>query len=133
MERMFEAAGGTLAVFIPTSRGLVIAADMRQSPSGIFCDGIEKILIPACPARTAVVVTGLATSLRDTSNVPPDELCEFMARTPAPIDFGRSAIEFLVSQNVPLAELSGEGLTDKIYQDILPYMVAGNLRAFVGT
>lgn len=103
-------------------------------PSGIFCDGINKILVPTRPARTAVVVvTGPATSLRDTTNVPTSELCEYLARTPAPIDFGRSAVEFLTSQNMPLAQLSGTGLTDKIYHDILPYLQAGNLRDFEGT
>jgi hypothetical protein len=125
MGKTFEPSGGTLAIFIPTNAGLVIAADMRQSPSGIFCDGINKILVPTRPARTAVVVTGPATSLRDTTNVPASELCEYLACTPAPIDFGRSAVEFLTSQNMPLAQLSGTGLTDKIYHDILPYLQAG--------
>jgi hypothetical protein len=129
----YSSAGGTLAIFIPTRSGLVIAADMRQSPQGIFCDGINKILIPKRPARTAVVVTGPATSLRDTSKIPANELCAYLAQNPAPIDFARSAVEFLESQNVPLDKLSGNGLTDKIYADILPYLTAGNLRAYVGT
>jgi hypothetical protein len=129
----YSSSGGTLAIFIPTRSGLVIAADMRQSPQGVFCDGINKILIPKRPARTAVVVTGPATSLRDTSKIPKNELCAYLAQNPAPIDFGRSAVEFLESQNVPLDKLSGNGLTDKIYADILPYLTAGNLRAYVGT
>src|SRR6185437_13249107 len=73
----FSGAGGTLALFVPTRSGLVIAADMRQSPHGVFCDGINKILLPSRP-RTAVVVTGNIT-LQDTSNVPKAELCDFLA------------------------------------------------------
>src|SRR5882724_3644316 len=36
MGKTFEPSGGTLAIFIPTSAGLVIAADMRQSPLAFF-------------------------------------------------------------------------------------------------
>jgi hypothetical protein len=83
----YSAVGGTLAIFIPTRSGLVIAADMRTSPQGVFCDGINKILIPKRPPHTAVVVTGSATILRDTSTIPLSELCAYIARTAAPIDF----------------------------------------------
>lgn len=44
-------------------------------------------------------------------------MSKFLARPPpAPIDFGKSDIEFLESQNGPLAQPDGEGPTDKIYQ-----------------
>lgn len=128
----FSSAGGTLAILIPTQSGLVVAADMRQTPKGIFCDGINKILIPKRPARTAVVVTGLAT-LSDMSAVPANELCAYLAQNASPIDFGRSAIEFLESQNVAVDKFSGDGLTEKIYADVLPYLKAGNLRDHMGT
>ena len=127
-----SAAGGTLAIFIPTQSGLVIAADMRQSPKGIFCDGINKILIPKRPAHTAVVVTGFVT-LSDTSNISPDQLCAHLANNPAPINFGRSAVEFLELQNVPIEEFNGNALADKIYAEIQPYLVAGHLRPLIGT
>jgi hypothetical protein len=126
----FSGAGGTLAIFIPAHSGLVIAADMRQSPQGVFCDGINKILLPSRP-RTAVVVTGNIT-LQDTSNIPKGELCDFLAKNRAPIDFGRSAREFLDSTSAPFSELSWSALTDQIYQSIAPYITAGNLNLFFG-
>jgi len=127
----FSAAGGTLAIFVPTRTGLVIAADMRQSPQGVFCDGINKILVPGRP-RTAVVVTGNIT-LQDTSNIPKAQLCDYLAKNRAPIDFGRSAREFLDSTTAPFAELNWAALTDQIYQSIVPYIKAGNLNPFFGT
>ena len=127
----FSAAGGTLAVFIPTNSGLVIAAAMRQTPKGIFCDGINKILIPDRP-RTAVIVTGYIT-LQDTSHVPNADLCAFLAKNPAPIDFGRSTLDFLKAENRNFDDINGQALTDRIYSDILPYIREGNLRPFFGT
>jgi hypothetical protein len=127
----FSAAGGTLAVFIPTNSGLVIAADMRQTPKGIFCDGINKILIAGRP-RTAVVVTGYIT-LQDTNHVPDADLCAFLAKNPAPIDFGRSALDFLKAENRNFDDINGQALTDRIYNDILPYLREGKLRPFFGT
>lgn len=127
----FSGAGGTLAIFVPTRGGLVIAADMRQSPGGIFCDGINKILLPRRP-RTAVVVTGNIT-LQNTSNIPKTDLCDYLAKNRAPIDFGRSALEFLDSTSAPFAELDWAALTDHIYESIVPYIKAGNLNPFFGT
>lgn len=127
----FTGAGGTLAVFIPTNAGLVIAADMRQSPKGLFCDGINKILLPHRP-RTAVVVTGFV-SLSDTANVPQTELCEFLAKNPAPIDFGRLARNFLDNSSAPFSELNWTVLANDIDQSIAPFIKAGNLNGFFGT
>jgi hypothetical protein len=41
--------------------------------------------------------------------------------------------EARLNSYVSLDELSGNGLTAKIHNDILPYLTAGNLRAYVGT
>src|ERR1700730_2070364 len=69
MNTEYPASGGTLAVFLPTKAGLVVAGDKRQSPQGIFCDGINKILVPNGMPSTAVVITGYI-SLQDTSKTP---------------------------------------------------------------
>jgi hypothetical protein len=127
----FSGTGGTLAIFVPSHAGLVIAADMRQSPRGVFCDGINKILLPSRP-RTAIVVTG-NISLQDTSAVSDTELCKFLANNPAPIDFGRSARKFLDNTAIPFSQLNWQALTDQINSDIEPYVRAGNLRAFFAT
>jgi hypothetical protein len=79
-----------------------------------------------------VVITGNIT-LQDTSNVPDAELCKFLAKNPAPIDFGRSALEFLNTTTVPFSELNWPVLTNQIHNNILPYVKAGNLRPFFGT
>jgi hypothetical protein len=79
----FSAEGGTLAIFIPTNSGWIIAADKRQSPQGVFCDGINKILMPERPPRTAIVITGYI-SLRDTANVPPADCANFSRARPHP-------------------------------------------------
>jgi hypothetical protein len=42
----FSSEGGTLAVIIPTQAGLIVAADKRTTPDGIYCDGVNKILLP---------------------------------------------------------------------------------------
>jgi len=128
----FGGAGGTLAIFIPTNAGLVIAADKRQTPKGTFCDGANKILIPDRPARTAVVITGNIT-LREMPDLPPAELCKFLASTPAPIDFGRTTLAFLNAENVPLARFDGQKFTDVIYNEIEPHISGGKLSAFFGT
>jgi hypothetical protein len=129
----YSSTGGTLAIFIPTNSGLVVAADMRQSPEGIFCDGINKILIPKRPPRTAVVVTGPATSLNDLSKIPRNEICAYLAQHPAPIDFGRSTVDFLESQNVPLGQFNGNHLSEKMYGEIQHDLMAGHLRKYTGT
>lgn len=121
---------GTLVVVIPTSEGFVVAADKRASPSGIYCDGVAKILIAKQP-NTAVFVTGLA-SLRDTSTIPLQDLCRVLADTPAPIDFGRSTLAFLERQSSPMQELSGQALTEVIYPDVKPYIEGGQLRDLMG-
>jgi hypothetical protein len=105
---------------------------MRQSPKGVFCDGIQKILIPDRPSHTAVVITGNIT-LREMPDLATQELCEFLATTPAPIDFGRTTLNFLNSEGTRLANFDGQKFTDAIHREIHPYLAAGNLRAFLGT
>jgi hypothetical protein len=129
----FKGERGTLAIFIPTNSGWVIAADQRQSPKeGIFCDGINKILLPERAEHTAVVITGNIT-LSDMPDLPPAELCEHLKSTPAPIDFGRITLAFLDSENVPLSKFDGQKFTDTIFAAIHPFVAAGNLKAFFGT
>jgi hypothetical protein len=132
MTTEYSWAGGTLAVFLPTRDGLVVAADKRQSPRGIFCDGINKILVPNGMPHTVVVITGYI-SLRDTSKIPDAELCKYMAETSAPIDFGRTTLNFLEAHRSTLKELDGQAFTDRIHADVTPYLQAGNLRPFFAT
>lgn len=127
----FDGERGTLAIFIPTNSGWVIAADRRQSPKGIFCDGINKILLPERAEHTAVVITGNIT-LSNMPDLPPDELCEHLKSTPAPIDFGRITLAFLDSENVPLSKFNGQKFSEVIFAVIQPFLAAGNLRAFIG-
>ncbi|WFU15990.1 hypothetical protein [Bradyrhizobium sp. CB3481] len=128
----FSGAGGTLAVFLPTKDGLVVAADKRQTPRGIFCDGINKILVPTGLRRTVVVVTGFI-SMQDTSNIPDAELCKHLAETPAPLDFGRTTLSFLEAHRVALKQFDGQAFTNRIHADIAPYIQAGNLNPFFGS
>ncbi|WP_407122841.1 hypothetical protein [Bradyrhizobium sp. STM 3561] len=128
----FQGMGGTLAVLVPSSSGLVIAADMRQTPKGTFCDGINKILLPTRPARTAVVVTGLIT-LQDMPDLSGHDLCEHLAKMPAPIDFGRSTLSYLNAENTPVADFNGQRFADAIFADISPYLAAGKLSGFAGS
>lgn len=127
----FEPQRGTLAIFIPSNAGWIIAADMRQSPKNVFCDGIQKILIPDRPSHAAVVITG-NISLREMPDLPASELCDYLARTPAPIDFGRTTLQFLNAEGTSLAQLDGQKFSESIYRAVQPYLTAGNLRDFVG-
>jgi hypothetical protein len=133
IEKTLSAVGGTLVVFIPSNSGLVIAADKRRSPRGVFCDGVRKILIPKRPQHTAVVVTGFVTMQEIPDDIPDSKLCAYLAETPAPVDFGRIALDFLESQNSPINRLDGQALTDQIFHDIAPFLSAGNLREVHGT
>ncbi|WP_143130854.1 hypothetical protein [Bradyrhizobium arachidis] len=105
---------------------------MRQTQKGTFCDGINKIQIPARPARTAVVITGFAT-LQDMPDLSGPVLCEHMAKTPAPIDFGRSTLAYLDAENTPVAHFDGQRFTDAIFADVGPYLAAEKLREFAGS
>jgi len=127
----FDSQRGTLAIFIPTSAGWIIAADKRQSPKNVFCDGIQKILIPDRPSHAAVVITG-NISLSEMPDLPASELCDYLAMNPAPVDFGRTTLEFLNTEGTPLAQFNGQAFTDSIYRAIQPYLTAGHLRGFVG-
>lgn len=132
MTTEYSAAGGTLAIFLPTRNGLVVAADKRQSPRGIFCDGTNKILVPTGIPQTIVVITGYIT-LQDTSKIPDAELCKYLAETSAPIDFGRTTLRFLETHHSTLKNLDGQALADQIHADIAPFLQAGNLHSFFGT
>jgi hypothetical protein len=132
-DNKFIGAGGTLAIFIPTNSGLMIAADMRQSPRGVFCDGINKILLPSAMKQTAVVITGYITLSDVPDNLPPSELCKHLGEHPAPIDFGRTTLAFLNEEKKTLKEFNGQKFTDTIFQSVQPYLAAGKLHALYGT
>jgi hypothetical protein len=85
----------------------------------------------ARPARTAVVITGYIT-LQDMPDLPGSELCEYLANTPAPIDFGRTTLTFLESENTPVPKFDGRKFAEAIFRDVDPYMRAGNFRGLNG-
>jgi hypothetical protein len=128
----FSSAGGTLAVMIPTQAGLIIAADKRTTPDGIYCDGVNKILLPKKTEPIAILITGLAT-FRDTSNIPRSELCNVLATTPAPVDFGRAVSLYIDSQSVGVAKLDLQGVTEAIYAEMKPYISGGQFNKMFGT
>jgi hypothetical protein len=123
-------ASGTLVIAIPTNQGLVIAADRRTTPRGIFCDGVRKILLPKT-AGSAVFVTGMAT-MSDVSAIPDERLCEELFNTPAPVDFGRATVAFIDKQKSPLTSIDGQQLTEAIFAEVRPYIDGGQLRQFFG-
>lgn len=92
------AAHATLAVIVPARDGLVIAADSRLTFMGASCDGAFKILIPARPARTAVIVTG------DSIFVAPPPAgthhpCRWVASAPRLLDIGSVVTHALEQQS----------------------------------
>jgi hypothetical protein len=128
----FSPASGTLAVIIPTQAGLIVAADKRTTPDGIYCDGVKKIIFPKEATPIAVVITGFA-SFRDTSDIPRSELCNVMASIPAPVDFDRTTSLYIASQPAGVAKLELQGLTDVIYTEMKPFIDGGQLKPFFGT
>jgi hypothetical protein len=128
----FSAEGGTLAVMVPTQAGLIIAADKRTTPDGIYCDGVNKILLPKKREALAVVITGLA-SFRDTSNIPRSELCNVLATTPAPVDFGRAVSRYIGSQSAGVGKLDLQGVADAIYAEMKPFIDGGQFNSLFGT
>ncbi|QWG24370.1 hypothetical protein KMZ93_05515 [Bradyrhizobium sediminis] len=109
-----------------------MAADKRQSPRGVFCDGINKILVPNGMPRTVVVITGYIT-LQDTSKIADAKLCKYLAETSAPIDFGRTTLSFLEAHHAALKDFDGQAFTDRVHADVTPYLQAGNLHPFFAT
>ena len=130
MPHSFSPAGGTLVLAVPTSEGLVVAADRRTTPRGIYCDGVRKILHPKV-SSSVVFITGLAT-LRDMSQIPDEKLCETLTTTPSPIDFGRATVAFIEQQAEPIVEIDGQRLTEVIYAEVRRYLEGGELRDFIG-
>jgi hypothetical protein len=128
----FSPDGGTLAVIIPTQAGLIVAADQRTTPDGIYCDGVKKIILPKEATPITVVITGLA-SFRDTSKIPRSELCNVMASTPAPVDFGRTASMYISSQSFGVDKLDLQGLAEVIYAEMKPFIDGGQFNIFFGT
>jgi hypothetical protein len=128
----FSSVGGTLAVIIPTRAGLIVAADKRTTPDGIYCDGVSKILLPKKEKPIAVVITGLA-SFRDTSGIPKSELCNVLATTPAPVDFGRQVALYIGSQSAGVARLDLQGVADAIYAEMQPFIAGGQFNKLFGT
>ncbi len=88
----------TLAVIVPARDGIVIAADSRLTFLGAPCDGAFKILIPARPARTAIVVTGDSIFV-----APPPagtrEPCRYLATAPRLLDIGSIVTHNLEQQS----------------------------------
>ncbi len=123
-------AGGTLVLAIPTNQGLVIAADRRTTPRGIYCDGVRKILLPNIPG-VAVFITGIAT-MSDMSTIPDDRLCEELSKTRAPIDFGRATVAFIEKQTAPLTQVDGQQLTEALFTEVRSYIDGGQLRSVFG-
>lgn len=130
MGSAFSSTGGTLVLAIPTNEGLVIAADRRTTPRGIYCDGVRKILVPKIPG-VAVFITGIAT-MSDMSKIPDDRLCEELSKTPAPVDFGRATVAFIEKQAAPLTQLDGQLLTEALFAEVRPYIDGGQLRSILG-
>lgn len=121
-----------MVVAVPTQAGLIIAADKRTTPEGIYCDGVNKILFPKKAEPIAVFVTGL-NSFRDTSGIPRPELCNVLANTPAPVDFGRTVAGYVGGQSNGVAQLDLQGVTEAIYAEMKPYIDSGWFTKLFGT
>jgi 20S proteasome alpha/beta subunit len=80
MFRTNATGGGTLVVMVPTSAGLVIAADSRMTFGGLYCDNISKITEIEHRDRMAFVVTGYST-VWNFANVPIEDICKHVAET----------------------------------------------------
>jgi hypothetical protein len=103
-------AHATLAVVIPTRDGIVVAADSRLTFMGSHCDGAFKILIPARPTRTAVIVTGDAIFVQPRDSKDPSP-CEWLASAPRFLDIGSVVTDYLEHGSpdpatIPLADLA---------------------------
>lgn len=72
-------AGGTLALMVPTSAGLIIAADSRMTHIGngvqVYCDNYYKITEVDRLDRTAFVVTGTGTVWNLSRAITLDDIC----------------------------------------------------------
>jgi hypothetical protein len=79
MSRGNSVAGGTLVLMVPTSAGLVIAADSRMTHQGdgiqVYCDNYYKITEIARFDRAAFVVTGNSTVWDLSKTITLDDVC----------------------------------------------------------
>jgi hypothetical protein len=87
-------ARATLVVLVPSSDGLVVAADSRISFLGAECDGQFKIIEPSRPARTIAMVTGDSVFV-----APPPagerDLCRYLQSAPHLLDIGEVVRRYL--------------------------------------
>ena len=98
-------AHATLAVVIPTRDGIVVAADSRLTFMGSQCDGAFKILIPAQPTRTAVIVTGDGLFLQP-SPAKLSNPCDSLISAPRFLDIGSVVTDYLERGSPDPANLS---------------------------
>ena len=94
---------GTLVIMAPCQRGLVLAADGRQTVAGVEHDGKRKLIQPKRTERTVVTVTGHGTFIP----APPSGAVttDYLRNAPRLLDISAVVCAYLEERNVPVAAL----------------------------
>ena len=126
------AAQATLVVAVPSRDGLVIAADSRLTFLGVPCDGASKILTPARPERTVVVVTGDGVFVP----TPPQgaDPCRYLATAPRLLDMDAVVTQYLDGVGNDPGYLDLADLADACVQAVERFRAAypEELRGYAG-
>jgi hypothetical protein len=88
----------TMAIAIPTSEGILVAADSRARLGQEYCDSIEKIRAVPSPERTMLVATGW-TRIYDEGTLPKTgNPCAAIAKGKRILDVARFTQEGLAAK-----------------------------------
>ena len=112
----------TLVIAVPTSKGLVIAADSRvgSDVAGRVCDEAFKLLVLERPERTALTVTNVS-GVRVPGNEP--DFCKHLRESRVILEFPDLARRYLLEVDRPIWQVAPEEL---ISQGIAPTLAALN-------
>jgi hypothetical protein len=123
---LLEAAivGGTLVAMVPTSAGLVMAADSRITIGGrrLYCDNVFKIVELDGISRTAFIVTGHST-VWNFRNVPLENICNYIQSNPAAFDVS-AILKSAIERTPSLASANVEALPQICVDAVNAYAVA---------
>ena len=125
----------TLVLIVPYGRGLIVAADSRQTVfNKIYCDGVAKIIEPTKPIRAVAAVTGNGVVVDYPHPVPDDQMCAYIKSAPKIFDIEAAVRRFLDATDGSLQKLNLQPLVQQCLAEVvrLDRALPGFLTKFLG-
>ncbi len=113
-------ARGTLVVTIPTSTGIVVAADTRNTTMGVACDGDTKVAIAKTTDPILVATTGTSTWISARYPLWPDDPCGDLKKNGITLFDAKAIVTAaLEEQGSPLWDLSLDIVANKLIAEVI--------------